>query len=437
MSAQYVFTVVHGTWARMPWQRKTDWIQPDKPFANQLREQLNGGVVVIPFEWGGWNNHASRYRASRRLIDQLKGTPDRKGTFDQFPDAKHYIIGHSHGGNVAMYAINGGRFGDEIAGVVSLATPFLIARTRDLGGKTSEHISVLFLVLAILGFAALEMFSFWNSWPALAGAGIRVGAGIVFVLGLMLLTYASSKTATRLRSAMALPDPENLQQDRLLIIRSSGDEASGALGFFQFISQLHVRLFLLFSVMNERVEHWTDSWPKHRGVLALILLGGLAVFMIAAMLSLVLWSRFQNSWMLVPTIGAAIVGLSGCYEAAARFLSPSAAPRLGTFVFRVAAGAVLLPVMIVVSVLLVPFGTGLALASMFLDVTAETTPIGAWTVHQLPPPVAVGATVTLRHRVYANPAAVSTICEWIVEQDRGVESAAVGLSKSRFPLAPA
>jgi hypothetical protein len=416
MSAQYVFTVVHGTWARMPWQRKTAWIQPDAWFANQLREQLNGGVVIIPFEWGGWNNHASRYRASRRLIDQLKGTPESKGTLDQFPDAKHYLICHSHGGNVAMYAINGGRFGDKITGVVSLATPFLIARKRDLGGKTSEHVGVLFLVLTILGLAALETFSFWNSWPALAGAGVRFSAGIVFVLALMLLTYASSKTATRLRSAMAHPDPENLKQDRLLIIRSSGDEASAALGFFQFISQLHVRLFLLFSMMNARLERWTDSWPKHRGVLALILLGGLALFLIAGVLSLVLWLRFQNWWMLVPTIGTAVAGLLSCYEAAARFLSPSASPRLGTFVFRVAAGAVLLPVMIVVSVLLVPFGTGLAFASMFLDVTAETTPIGEWTVHQLPPRVAVDANVPLSHSgVYANPDAVSKICEWIEE----------------------
>ena len=411
MSAQYVFTVVHGTWARMPWQRQTTWIQPDEWFANELRQGLNGGVVIIPFEWGGWNNHASRYRASRRLIDQLKGTPERKGTFEQFPDAKHYLICHSHGGNVAMYALNDGGFGDKIAGVVSLATPFLIARKRDLGGKTSEHLGVLFLVLAILGYAVLDTLSFWSSWPALAGAGARFSAGIVFVFALMLLAYASNETATRLRSAMA--HPENLK-DRLLIIRSSGDEASAALGLFQFISQLNVRVFLLFSTLNGRLERWTDKWPEHRGVLALILLGGFAVFVIAGVLSVGLWLRFQNWWMLVPTIGTAVAGLLSGYEAAARILSRSAPPRLGTFVFRVLAGAVLLPVMIVVSVLLVPFGTGFAFASMFLDVTAETTPIGEWTVHQLPPRVAVGPNVPLSHSgVYENPDAVSTICRWI------------------------
>jgi hypothetical protein len=118
--------------------------------------------------------------------------------------------------------------------------------------------------------------------------------------------------------------------------------------------------------------------------------------------------------MLVPTIGTAVAGLLIGYEAAARCLSRSAPPRLGTFVFRVAAGTVLVPVMIVVSVLLVPFGTGFAFASMFLDVTAETTPIGEWTVHHLLPRVGGDANVPLSHSgVYAHPDAVGKICKWI------------------------
>jgi hypothetical protein len=83
----------------------------------------------------------------------------------------------------------------------------------------------------------------------------------------------------------------------------------------------------------------------------------------------------------------------------------------------VAAGAVLLPVVVVVSVLLVPFGIGFAFASLFLDVTAETTPIGEWTVHQLAPRLAVDANVPLSHSgVYANPDAVSVIHKWIGDQ---------------------
>src|SRR5262245_22333478 len=157
---QYVLTLVHGTWARMPWQRETAWIQPDAEFARALCKGLGGGATIVPFEWGGGNNHASRALGSQRLIEQLCGTPGTKGTLDQFPNAKHYLICHSHGGNVAMYALTTGRLHERIAGVACLATPFLIARTRDFGEKRPEHIGVLFLVLLALGYAAVQTFSF-------------------------------------------------------------------------------------------------------------------------------------------------------------------------------------------------------------------------------------------------------------------------------------
>jgi hypothetical protein len=217
--------------------------------------------------------------------------------------------------------------------------------------------------------------------------------------------------------------PKNLKKDQLLIIRAPGDEASAALAFFQIISQLSVRVFLLFTSLNKRLEWWTDGWSSKRSTLALMAIGGFAGFMIAAVVGAVLWVRFERVLVVAPAVAVAALGLLISLDAAGRFLSsPQAQPiRLGTIVFRVLAGTVLLPVLVLLSVLLVPFGAKFAFASLFLDVTAETTPMGAWSVDQIRPFVAPGGNPPLTHSgVYANPQTLDVICKWMAERERRI-----------------
>jgi hypothetical protein len=69
------------------------------------------------------------------------------------------------------------------------------------------------------------------------------------------------------------------------------------------------------------------------------------------------------------------------------------------------------------SVLLLPFGREIAKANIRLDVTAETTPVGSWTVHLVEPPTIKDLhrdTLPLMHSVaYENPEVLKVLSDWV------------------------
>ena len=52
---------------------------------------------------------------------------------NSYPLAQHFIVAHSHGGNIALYALNHPELARKIRGVICLSTPFLNVRERNLG----------------------------------------------------------------------------------------------------------------------------------------------------------------------------------------------------------------------------------------------------------------------------------------------------------------
>ncbi|MBR0777768.1 hypothetical protein JQ625_23280 [Bradyrhizobium diazoefficiens] len=105
--------VVHGTW-NPPQEGKRRWYQvneadPDN-FCTRLNERLAelgfGRPVgrsldkrTIEFAWTGANNHDARMEAARRLHALIKDIADQDAS------ARIHLIAHSHGGNVALKAI--------------------------------------------------------------------------------------------------------------------------------------------------------------------------------------------------------------------------------------------------------------------------------------------------------------------------------------------
>ena len=86
-----VITLVHGTFARhAPWMR-------EGPLFDAL-QALPGSTVFSRFCWSGANAHTDRLRAGDGLAGHLRGLARCQTT------AQHFVIGHSHGGNVMLYA---------------------------------------------------------------------------------------------------------------------------------------------------------------------------------------------------------------------------------------------------------------------------------------------------------------------------------------------
>ena len=114
-------TLVHGTFAP-----NAPWTKHGSALRTRLQKELGEKVVFHDdFQWSGWPSHLARHRAGRRFRDYLLNLTERE-------PGRHFVIGHSHGGMVALYALRDAVLGQKIEGLVTLSTPFLVARAREL-----------------------------------------------------------------------------------------------------------------------------------------------------------------------------------------------------------------------------------------------------------------------------------------------------------------
>jgi len=116
-----IITLVHGTWAT-----EASWTQTTSALAKELTEALPT-VHFERFIWSGSNSHYSRSSAAIKLRRHIRECTIRYATQD------HYIIAHSHGGNVVLYALRDDSTAKCVRGVVCLSTPFINCRKRELG----------------------------------------------------------------------------------------------------------------------------------------------------------------------------------------------------------------------------------------------------------------------------------------------------------------
>lgn len=111
--------LVHGTWAS-----NAAWSLPDSLLSTTLTSRLSGGVTIVRFRWSGRNSYSARRVAGQRLGEMVEQLGTRHAR------AAIFIIAHSHGGNVARYALERGALQQRVRGLITLATPFLEAKAR-------------------------------------------------------------------------------------------------------------------------------------------------------------------------------------------------------------------------------------------------------------------------------------------------------------------
>jgi hypothetical protein len=138
--ANSVVTLVHGTFAR-----EAPWTKEGSKLRNVVIQALGVDAKFSAFEWSGENSHAARIKAGEELGKLLKIS------INKFPGSAQFIISHSHGGNVALYALKDPAFDGKISGIVTLATPFISLRRRNVG----EVVGVLSWIFPILIFVLL------------------------------------------------------------------------------------------------------------------------------------------------------------------------------------------------------------------------------------------------------------------------------------------
>lgn len=161
------FVLVHGTFAR-----DAEWIQHDSTFSSILRSQFPNSRF-FPFNWTGRNSHSARIEAGKHLANLLHSIRH------DYPDENCFVIAHSHGGNVVLYALSASLDVDGcdlVDGCVFLGTPFLMTQKREIE-----------LFISTLAF----QLSWLCPW-ALLGVGLIVAWGekglIAWLAGLPLVT---------------------------------------------------------------------------------------------------------------------------------------------------------------------------------------------------------------------------------------------------------
>ena len=370
-----VVTLVHGTFGRLP---GTDaaWTREGSMLRERLGAELGGDVVFVPFRWSGMNWPAARYRAARRLRDHFRHTAQR------YPARSHYVIAHSHGGNVALYALRDAEREDAPEGLprgaVCLSTPFIAAQPRPV---TLFRFVATYTVILVTLFAvvATVLGSLLNPW--MAGLDIESAAlealmwnevWLEFIVCAVLAWYATHALVrlAHARRALIAVDAVGVP---IRIYRSIGDEATAVLVTSSLFTWLGALAWTAASTLTIMVA----------GAFAALLLGGLllpvgAILLVERLLGgnglrrrLSGIVRSRRVWAVVVTTGTMLALAVWGYFLAG---TPYGAANLS---YATAVAALVLAV-VAFSTL---SGLGYGLTAPFLEVTTEATPVGSWQVH--------------------------------------------------------
>lgn len=134
---QVAFVLVHGTthsnFLGVRLGGPADWIDPERPndFADALLSAFKSAdpaakVSILPFRWDGDNSNPARDSAAQDLARRLDGLS---------ATTEIHVIGHSHGGNVALRALTYSKRDADT--VTLLGTPYLgVNMTRARAGDS-------------------------------------------------------------------------------------------------------------------------------------------------------------------------------------------------------------------------------------------------------------------------------------------------------------
>jgi hypothetical protein len=385
-----------------------------------------------------------------------------------FPKDQHIVIGHSHGGNIALYALKDQALADKISGVACLSTPFLYATHRDFGyvppgAAYTGILSVLGLAVAIV-MSRLGIFSLGTS-------GIFFGESrwhsiLTFFLIMFIIIRTSDyffkwwiNNADLLMDAMSYP---NMPPKKVLIVRAHADEATGLIVSAQFLNWFTTRPYVLAATaymqllrMGTRIDSRLRPL-KLTGLLRTLLLGIIATI---AWLPLSLVIAYFEAFPLTPPdesplstyrrvtfIQALPWSILSTWEAitlsilvAGMVLSKGI---IHSFKFAITylPGMLLLPFLaIACAIAIIPLGLKLAFYYPVVEVTAEPVPTGFWYTHQLEANIerVTFGTQLLRpleidkfaierlgapgllHGTHSNPQAINAILLWLLSLRNG------------------
>jgi pimeloyl-ACP methyl ester carboxylesterase len=358
--------LVHGTWAI-----RGDWHQPDSRFLRALKAEIAKAVPgcetdICRFLWSGGNTVTDRARALARFKRQFPF--DASNTSP--PAIPTFVVGHSHGGNIAVNALNDcPSIFEKVSAVVTVATPFLVSHKRRAWMAILMGLMNGVLLSAIGTVLVLDLL---DRQPS--GSIDEIG---IFSLGVLVLTGTSIWQRARVSSSMLGAVTRQGLSRKLVVMRASGDEAGAALGvgyivgyaartaakIIAAIASLPVRGFEAF--VKGESDDKPNIWLE------------LCQFALCAPVALLLLHDYFLPEPALPNFTRDSLSTSAQFVAGA-FVGWGALSVVYSWLRRTAGGAIRAVVHSVLETLvagcLIPFGPETSIAAPFLIVSAEAVP---------------------------------------------------------------
>ena len=398
--------LIHGTFAR-----GARWTSSGHPFLNHLIAAL-GPCDIYRLLWSGDNYQGARISAAESLACWAL----RNG-----PTAPLYLVGHSHGGTIAAMAAT--RLEGFRVTIVTLSTPFLIVQPRSasLLPRRMQDDALLFLGVCLwVLLGAMATYS--------ADLAIAFGLAVIPTIWLLLATFGLHHRIQRVlengvamlrthgetfaKASLIRPTPNSL-----LVLRTPGDEASGALATAHILSWFLTTVLKIIGRLASAlfwVEELVGSLPRRLRQLGLL---GWLILIVPALVPIAFaFGLFQ------PGLG---------YFAEAGFTIALSMMLVGEILlllllragYLAVAPALTIAAAIVNALLAIPFGLDLAIRSALIAVSAEPTPFGQWPVRLAAP----GETLLAHSALYEGTIVRYAIQDFVEKTQSGSSTPQTGV----------
>jgi hypothetical protein len=394
-----VIVLIHGTFAR-----DAEWVKSGSQLHKDIKKYIAKSPLVCSFTWSGRNCILHRELASAALREELAKSLER------YPATPHILIGHSHGGNVAIQSVAGLPSPESIK-IVCLSTPFIYAIPRSYSDRPHEkkptavdHGTLLMFVLVSIAL----LMGLRSDW-ALRIVTIGVGLPTFFLMRSMIKRYRDWSLKL---SGPRVPRIE-LPSGSLLFLRFLADEATFALITFQSIQYALVRIAKAQAQLIEKtgdiLRYLAGKWSGFFSLFLMVAGGTLGILLLylASLISGLVGARHpvDADWLAPHNPHFVVV-----------IIPVMLAPAIIFFLMLLTLFLMVLNIVLYVLMPLVGvkvFGWRLAASSVFNEITVESAPLGTWNLLTLFP---LPGDVWLRHSMgYEDPKARQQVTTFIIE----------------------
>jgi hypothetical protein len=335
--------------------------------------------------WSGSNSHRGRIQAAKDLAAHIDLVAAKH------PGVPHFIIGHSHGGNVALYALRYATKTDPVLGVCCLSTPFFKSFVRK-GSPKQAVVRVLVGALAVSALISNWIYpmrllgdphgnvksSVWLVMAAVVVLPSLLGLGVV-ARRIFPEYFSKLEKSWALRGlarlSRSVENRETLGME-ILIVRTPKDEASLWLEVC-LLANLCVRY------LGSPLQRASDAFVKAHNSVRDQKISWWGLFRQAILIGGVVWLIAWNYLLrrgalsirdvVTLSVGAFVLGVAVPFILAFSILSVGLLLAFVTVPFRLIGGFSYLG-----------FGWDLPPFSAFLDLSVESSPLGLHKVLLLP-----------------------------------------------------